>query len=370
MVIELGRTVACPVAGNPFSLDDTVAYRQWRAQKLKSYPTALAVVEVGQPYAMTVAEHESFLLHCRKVNMAIYRCPGADRGAVLALGRQLGLSTRDGNPGADSDGLSAITVATEGPQAGYIPYTDRPLQWHTDGYYNPPARQIRAWILHCVVPAAEGGENYLMDHELAYIFLRDTSPEWVEALMATDAMTIPAHRDEAGERRPAQVGPVFSVDPGSGRLQMRYTARQRNIVWRDDSRLREALKFLNGLLKEETSFVFRYRLKAGEGIVSNNVLHNRSGFRDDPAHGRRLLLRARYYGSIGSIAPAQAATGAPMLYLSEILLQHHELTSFYELIPLIQERARQGERFFRMDVRPPFPDTPENWEDRLEAAFT
>jgi hypothetical protein len=51
-------------------------------------------------------------------------------------------------------------------------------------------------------------------------------------------------------------------------------------------------------------------------------------------------------------------------------LQHHELSSFYELITIIQERTRQGERFFRIDVRPPFPDTPENWEDRLEAAFT
>jgi len=25
--------------------------------------------------------------------------------------------------------------------------------------------------------------------------------------------------------------------------------------------------------------------------------------------------------------------------------------------------------FFRMDIKPPFGDTPENWEDRLEAAF-
>lgn len=58
-----------------------------------------------------------------------------------------------------------------------------------------------------------------------------------------------------------------------------------------------------------------------------------------------------------------------MLYLSEILIQY-DLNSFYELLPIIQERAAQGERFFRMDVKPPFPDTPENWEDRLEAAFT
>jgi len=26
--------------------------------------------------------------------------------------------------------------------------------------------------------------------------------------------------------------------------------------------------------------------------------------------------------------------------------------------------------FFRIDVKPQFSDTPENWEDRLEAAFT
>ena len=36
----------------------------------------------------------------------------------------------------------------------------------------------------------------------------------------------------------------------------------------------------------------------------------------------------------------------------------------------IAERALAGEMFFRMDVRPPFPDTPEDWEDRLEAAFS
>ena len=59
-----------------------------------------------------------------------------------------------------------------------------------------------------------------------------------------------------------------------------------------------------------------------------------------------------------------------MLWLSEILLQHHEIQSFAELITLVQQAAQHGERFFRMDIKPPFPDTPENWEDRLEAAFT
>ena len=59
-----------------------------------------------------------------------------------------------------------------------------------------------------------------------------------------------------------------------------------------------------------------------------------------------------------------------MLMLSDILIQHKELESFGELVEVIEAVARSGERFFRMDVKPPFPDTPENWEDRLEAAFS
>ncbi len=58
-----------------------------------------------------------------------------------------------------------------------------------------------------------------------------------------------------------------------------------------------------------------------------------------------------------------------MLCLSEVLLQHLELESFEELVGVIETKARGGELFFQMDVRPPFPDTPEVWEDRLEAAF-
>jgi hypothetical protein len=59
-----------------------------------------------------------------------------------------------------------------------------------------------------------------------------------------------------------------------------------------------------------------------------------------------------------------------MLWLSELLMQHHELNSFEELKEKLTEQVQQGEMFFRMDVRPPFQDTPENWEDILEAIFT
>jgi hypothetical protein len=59
-----------------------------------------------------------------------------------------------------------------------------------------------------------------------------------------------------------------------------------------------------------------------------------------------------------------------MLHLSEILIQNHDIESFDELLRIVQEKAgTSGELFFRIDVKPPFPDTPENWEDQLEGAF-
>lgn len=59
-----------------------------------------------------------------------------------------------------------------------------------------------------------------------------------------------------------------------------------------------------------------------------------------------------------------------MLYLSSLMIEHHELQNFDALVALIKQiKVESNERFFRIDVRPPYPDTPENWEDRLEAAF-
>jgi len=59
-----------------------------------------------------------------------------------------------------------------------------------------------------------------------------------------------------------------------------------------------------------------------------------------------------------------------MLWLSEVMLQGYDIESFEQLKAVVSERARGGELFFRMDVKPPFSDTPENWEEKLEAIFT
>jgi len=59
-----------------------------------------------------------------------------------------------------------------------------------------------------------------------------------------------------------------------------------------------------------------------------------------------------------------------MLYLSEVLMQEHDLASFTDLVKVLKERARNGAMLFQIDVRPPFPDTPKDWEVQLESAFT
>ncbi len=59
-----------------------------------------------------------------------------------------------------------------------------------------------------------------------------------------------------------------------------------------------------------------------------------------------------------------------MLYLSQIMIANQDVQDFEELCDLMKEYARRGERFLRFDVKPPYPGTPEDWEDRLEAAFS
>ncbi len=136
-------------------------------------------------------------------------------------------------------------------------------------------------------------KTVLLDHEIAYLRLRDQNPDYIRALMQPDVMTIPARTDGDTVARAENVGPVFSVDAATGDLHMRYTIRGRNVVWKDDPLTREALAALGDWLEGDSTYIFRGKLEPGMGLVSNNVLHDRSGFTDTQDH-RRLLYRARY----------------------------------------------------------------------------
>lgn len=295
---------------NPFDLHDEPAYQRWRAGKLErlaggdDFPI-VAIADVNQ---LQEAEIAALLRQLQRCNMAIYDTGAegfADKEFVRRLGRHFGLTRLDGNPYSDEDDISSITVKPRDQGALYIPYTDRPISWHTDGYYNAPEVQVRSFILHCARPAARGGENRLLDPELAYIHLRDENPDYIAALMAEDAMSIPANEVNDFVSRPLQSGPVFSVQ-ADGTLHMRFTARKRHVIWREDAMLARARDCLSALLDSDSRFIYRHRLDAGQGLIANNVLHSRSAFEDGTGtEEARLLYRARYHDRIKGTGMAE-----------------------------------------------------------------
>ena len=304
-----------PAAASPFALDNETGYRAWRDARLAAYPRSVdeLVVPLADPRHLTSAEFAALENRCARANMAIYSAPhlpAADKSVPRLLGQQLGLVRLEGNYLADEDGLSSITPAESdsGVRGDFIPYTHKPINWHTDGYYNTLDRRILGMTLHCAQDAETGGENALLDHEIAYLQLRDVNPDYIDALMQPDAMTIPARMDEDNVARPEQSGPVFAIDPVQGFLTMRYTARTRSIVWKDDAVTQAAVRTLADILAS-SEYILTARLRPGMGLICNNVLHTRSGFSDSPDH-RRLLYRGRYYDRLRfdlNKAPARAA---------------------------------------------------------------
>jgi hypothetical protein len=290
----------------PFDLQDIAAYARWREAKLDTAPRRIEdiVVELDDPRQLTEAQRRRLMELNARCNMAVYvgKTGGdPDKSIPKRLGEQLGLHTLDGHWLTDNDGISPLSVVgaeQRGERREFIPYTDKPIKWHTDGYYNVPERTIRGLMLHCVQSAASGGENQLLDHEIAYIALRDENPEFIRALFQPDAMTIPPRFDEDGVARAAQPGPVFSVN-ADGTLHMRYTARTVSIAWREDATTRAAVAALARLLAAPTPWTLHGRLEPGMGLVSNNALHDRSGFAET-AEKRRLLYRARYYERVAA----------------------------------------------------------------------
>ncbi|NWG86273.1 MAG: TauD/TfdA family dioxygenase [Hydrogenophilaceae bacterium] len=290
---------------SPFHPDNEAGYRAWRAQKLAGYPQRgeELIVPVSEPAQLSDAEYQALWQRLGKTGMAIYatdRGEAEDKNIPRQIAEQFGLRQLDANWLADEDGISSITPQDEGGQkrGEFIPYTHNRIRWHTDGYYNPPERRIYAMMLHCVREAAEGGENELLDPELAYIYLRDANPEHIRALMAEDAMTIPARTDELGVARPDETGPALLLD--AGQLHLRYTARTKSIAWKQDAATQAAVQALEALLASEPAGVFKLKLMPGMGLICNNVLHTRSGFTDSPER-RRLLYRARYHDHIRNL---------------------------------------------------------------------
>lgn len=310
-------------AKGPFSLANDDAYLRWRDAKLVGYPSRAddLVVELRNTATPTEVECQAIRDRVRCAGMAIYVGPAlADveesKDQVCALGRAFGLERLDHNPYADEDAITPLHVAagTQALEAGrkmYIPYTNRPINWHTDGYYNTSYRRIRGMILHCVRQAgASGGQNALFDIEMAYLLMRERDPEALAAFCTPGAMTIPGNDMDDDVSRGDVSGPVFSLNRNDATLHMRYTARKRNIEWAPDEVTQRGVAIMEDIMRDDgpgAPYIFRHRMEPGQGLICNNVLHTRTKFEDGPQNGvgdgagddlQRMMLRARYYDRV------------------------------------------------------------------------
>lgn len=281
-------------------IDSDSDYFAWREQKLSQYPLQIInlIVDINNPYQLSLLERQHLAAALQQANLVIYRFAQADtvgKNALTQFGAQLGLQRIDTTLCTEASGITALQVVSAGEAQDYIPYSNQPLSWHTDGYYNAPDAQVRALLMYCVRPALSGGENCYVDHELAYIHLRDTDPRFIPALMQAKVMTIPANIQQGQVVRAAHTGPLFQFD-AQGHLHMRYSGRRRYIEWLPDDLVQAAVACLREFLASDSPYHLRYRLNAGEGVLCNNVLHNRTGFQEgmDEAE-QRLIYRIRYY---------------------------------------------------------------------------
>lgn len=289
-----------------FSWQDPKAddfYRKWREDRLEAAEAARTAgfVQVADLAHPSDSEKSELIRRCKAANLALYQTPesSAQRDKLRSFADAMGLRIAEKHRSAGGDGIVALRESDAPSQKGYIPYSKRKMNWHTDGYYNAPDDRISAMVLHTAVPASAGGSNQFLDHTIAYIRLMDENPDYVRALMHPQAMAIPENVEPDGAVRPVSVGPVFFADAESGEMQMRYTARTRSIAWRDDSLTREAVGFLQKTLEKPDPLTISLKFEEGQGVLCNNVLHDRTGFdAERQKFSERMVYRVRFHNRV------------------------------------------------------------------------
>ena len=201
---------------SPFLLENEGAYQAWRARKLKirQQLSPDRVFELDQQARLPQSLLEQARLQVDAYNFVLFQSGvEMDKKAFLELNHQFGLYRLDSNLGADEDSVTSLhVVAASDERAQYIPYTNRALNWHTDGYYNPHERRINAFALYCVHQAERGGGNHLFDHEWMYITIRDREPDLLAALMDETEHDVLAYMAFPAQHRYMQVEAFAQID--------------------------------------------------------------------------------------------------------------------------------------------------------------
>ena len=263
-------------------------FLRWAEEKERNIPHNIdgIIVNIHDINNVKISEIAKIKETINKCNSCIYSSKIALKANtnLLKFVESLGMRTYDRN-NIESNEISTITPL-ENNKINYIPYTDKSLNWHTDGYYDK--KSIFSWLLHCVHPATHGGENYLLDHELAlreYVLRHDD----INNLMSEDALTIPESKDTSRSEISTY---IFSVKNQYKKLHMRFSMRKDNIG--TSPKAGDAVTKLKEIIENDCAkYSLTYKLQRNEGIITNNILHGRKAFKDDKV--KRKLLRIRSY---------------------------------------------------------------------------
>ena len=263
-------------------------FLRWAEEKERNIPHNIdgIIVNIHDINNVKISEIAKIKETINKCNSCIYSSKIALKSNtnLLKFVQSVGMRTYDRN-NIESNEISTITPL-ENNKINYIPYTDKSLNWHTDGYYDK--KSIFSWLLHCVHPATHGGENYLLDHELAlreYVLRYDD----INNLMSEDALTIPESKDTSRSEISTY---IFSIKNQYKKLHMRFSMRKDNIG--TSPKAGDAVTKLKQTIENDCAkYSLTYKLQKNEGIITNNILHGRKAFKDDKV--KRKLLRIRSY---------------------------------------------------------------------------
>ena len=263
-------------------------FLRWAEEKERNIPHNIdgIIVNIHDINNVKISEIAKIKETINKCSSCIYSSKIALKSNtnLLKFVESIGMRTYDRN-NIESNEISTITPL-ENNKINYIPYTDKSLNWHTDGYYDK--KSIFSWLLHCVHPATHGGENYLLDHELAlreYVLRYDD----INNLMSEDALTIPESKDTSRSEISTY---IFSIKNQYKKLHMRFSMRKDNIG--TSPKAGDAVTKLKEIIENDCAkYSLTYKLQKNEGIITNNILHGRKAFKDDKV--KRKLLRIRSY---------------------------------------------------------------------------
>ena len=263
-------------------------FLRWAEEKEKNIPHNVneILVNIHDINNVKISEISKIKETINRYNSCIYSSKVALKinTNLLKFVVSVGIRTYDCN-NIESNEISTITPL-QNNKINYIPYTDKSLNWHTDGYYD--RKSIFSWLLHCVNPATQGGENYLLDHELAlreYVLRNDD----VNNLMAEDALTIPESKNTSRSEISTY---IFSFKNQYKKLHMRFSMRKDNIG--TSPKASSSIRKLREIIENDCAkYSLTYKLQKNEGIITNNILHGREAFKDDKV--KRKLLRIRSY---------------------------------------------------------------------------